>query len=150
MFYRTDIYNVAKALLSIEPMSPKKLQKLCYYYFAWHYVLKKEQPFDNNFEAWIHGPVDRGLYNEYKSFGWNEIPKEDKANIPEDVLEFAENVYGAYGHLDGDELEYITHREDPWKVTRGSLPEHEPSTNKIDAQLIADYYSRKLENAQIE
>jgi len=40
-----------------DTVSHKKLQKLLYYVDAWHYVHLGRPIVDENFEAWIHGPV---------------------------------------------------------------------------------------------
>ena len=36
-----------------------KLQKLLYYVQAWSYGINKKSMFTGDFEAWIHGPVNR-------------------------------------------------------------------------------------------
>ena len=65
-------------ILSKEAMTPKKLQKLCYYYKAWGLALYDEDLLpDREFEAWVHGPVNPVLYGVYKNFFWNEIPQKD-------------------------------------------------------------------------
>ena len=33
-------------------------------------------------------------------------------------MSFAREIYESYGNLDGDELERINHREDPWMNAR--------------------------------
>ena len=55
---------VADFFLSKEAMSPKKLQKLVYFAYAWTVALLNESAddlhfrlFDAQIEAWIHGPV---------------------------------------------------------------------------------------------
>jgi uncharacterized phage-associated protein len=146
------VSDVAKAFLTIESMTPKKLQKLCYYAYAWYLTLHGEHLFKNNFQAWIHGPVDPDLYNEYREHGWREIPRVDElpnaiADRPE-IVEFLEEVYDSYGHLDGDQLEYLTHQEDPWVMARGGLPPYEPSRNPIDDGVIVRYYSKVLQDDQ--
>lgn len=145
----TTVYDVAKAFLNMEAMTPKKLQKLCYYAYGWYLALEKRPLFENKFEAWIHGPVDPGLYTEYKEYGWNEIPKEDKlpSDISEnpDVMEFLEEVYASYGHLDGNQLEYLTHRELPWKEARKGLKSYESSNNPIVDENIMEFFSKELQ-----
>ena len=44
-----------------------KLQKLLYYVQAWSYGINKKPMFDGEFEAWIHGPVNREIYNRFNS-----------------------------------------------------------------------------------
>jgi uncharacterized phage-associated protein len=148
----TNIYKVAETFLSIDSMSHKKLQKLCYYAYSWYLTLYGEKLFDEHFEAWIHGPVSPVLYSEYKKHGWKDIPKKDFA--PEEILnnknayELILEVYDSYGHLSGDELEYLTHQEKPWLVARGDLPDHKPSNEKLDDQVIIDFYNQVFEEAQ--
>ncbi|MGG4552623.1 Panacea domain-containing protein [Paenibacillus humicus] len=144
----TTVYDVAKAFLNMESMTPKKLQKLCYYAYGWYLALEKKPLFENNFEAWIHGPVDPGLYTEYKEYGWNEIEQEKKlpvdiSNNP-DVMEFLEEVYASYGHLDGNQLEYLTHRELPWKEARKGLKSYEASKNPISDDTIMEFFTKEL------
>ena len=74
--------NIADFFLSKESISPKKLQKLVYYSYAWSIALLNDSPeniqfklFESDVEAWVHGPVVPELYRKYKDFGWQEIPQ---------------------------------------------------------------------------
>lgn len=42
-----------------------KLQKLMFYIQAWHLALKGEPMFLGKFQAWVHGPVNRSLYDRF-------------------------------------------------------------------------------------
>ena len=53
-----------------------RLQKLVYYAQAWHLALYDTPLFEEDFEAWIHGLVIAGLFEEYKKFGWKPILKD--------------------------------------------------------------------------
>lgn len=145
----TTVSDVAKAFLNMESMTPKKLQKLCYYAYGWYLAIEKKPLFQNQFEAWIHGPVDPGLYTEYKEYGWNEIEKQK--TLPKDILdnpelmEFLEEVFESYGHLDGNQLEYLTHRETPWKEARKGLKPYESSKNLITDDTIMEFFSKELQ-----
>lgn len=73
-----DIFDVSNYFLSVLPMTHKKLQKMCYYDYAWYYIQFDKKLFDNGrFEAWIHGPVNREHYLKYKDNGWKEIENKD-------------------------------------------------------------------------
>jgi len=39
----TSIQAIAKTFLTFESMSPKKLQKLCYYAYSWYLVFNDKQ-----------------------------------------------------------------------------------------------------------
>lgn len=147
----TTISSVAKTFLNIDSMTPKKLQKLCYYAYSWYLTFyENERLFDDEFEAWIHGPVNPGLYREYRKYGFNEIPKEE--TIPEDIsgrphiVEFIEHIYQTYGHLDGDQLEWLTHQEAPWVEARGNLKPYEPSNEELKDDVILSYFRGALNN----
>ncbi|MCY9512351.1 DUF4065 domain-containing protein [Paenibacillus larvae] len=144
------IYDVATAFLRLESMTLKKLQKLCYYAYSFYLAIYEKKLFDDNFEAWVHGPVNPQLYTEYREYGWQEIPQE--ANYPNSIMEnervreIIEEVYDSYGHLDGNQLEYLTHQEDPWKNARNGLQPYESSRNVIDDEDIRSYYVGLLRN----
>ncbi len=144
------IFDVAKAFLYISSMTHKKLQKLCYYAQAWHLALYDENLFNNRFEAWVHGPVCSELYQKYKPFGWANIPK--LTNLPlsidEDTFEFVINVFDVYGECTGDDLESLTHQEEPWKIAREGLREWEPSYNVIKEDTMKYYYRKVYEESQ--
>lgn len=142
----TTIDNVAEAFLSLESMSPKKLQKLCYYAYAWYYTLYGKRMFRNRFKAWVHGPVDPVLYHEFKDYGWHDIPQyTGELHLNEELLKHVYQVYSSYGEMTGDELEALTHDEDPWIVARGDLPEYAPCQNPISDDVIKEYYEGVLQ-----
>lgn len=69
-----SIFDVANWFLQKEEMTPKKLQKLCYYAQAWSLALKDSAIMDGvQFEAWVHGPVNYELWQKCKGFGWNNV-----------------------------------------------------------------------------
>ena len=141
-----NIFEIAKAFLSMESMSNKKIQKLCYYAQAWHLALNGEPLIDCEFEAWIHGPVCPQLYRKYKSNGYQNICKE--ARLPESIAtdsyvkEFLESIYNIYGNKSGDDLELLTHNESPWKNARIGYEEWEPAYTNISQMDMKNYYSK--------
>lgn len=149
---KITVHDVAKTFLTFDGMTPKKLQKLCYYAYSWHLTLTGYRMFEEKFQAWVHGPVAPSLYQEYRHYGWLEIPKQSK--IPEviieneDILETIQEVYDSYGDLTGDELEALTHEEDPWLIARNGLKDYEPSQEEISDEVIVKYYSTVYEEGQ--
>lgn len=144
------IFDVAKTFLTLESMTHKKLQKLCYYAQAWHLALYKMPLIDCKFQAWIHGPVCPELYQLYKNNGWNDIPKE--TNVPTSInthqYEFIQEVYNSYGEYSGYDLEVLTHMEEPWKISRQGLDDLTPSVNEIDEKIMQKYYWEEYEKSQ--
>jgi len=132
----------------IEPMTNRKLQKLCYYAYAWYLTLTHHKLADCFFEAWIHGPVCPELFYEYRRYGDNIIEREKE--IPKVIInnrqvnKLIETVYKMYGNLSIDELELMTHNESPWLIAREGLNNNEPCHRAISDLSIINYYRQFL------
>lgn len=148
------IERIAKWFLGKSAMSHKKLQKLCYYAYAWYIVFANDveaiemYPDDiktltsQKFQAWIHGPVNPLLYQKYKKYGWSEIPQEiEFLGFPQQITDLLEQVWSAYGEFSADELEAISHSEFPWQNARQNLAPSDSCANVIDDCDILRYYS---------
>lgn len=141
-----DIFDLAHAFLSIESMTHKKLQKLCYYAKAWYLAIYDTNLISESFEAWVHGAVQPNLYQKYKIYGFGYIPLyTNLATIPEEFLSFSREVYESYGELDGDELEKLNHTEMPWLKARKGLKPWQGSNNVIDENDMKIYYRAMME-----
>lgn len=137
----TKIFDVADWFLQKEPMTHKKLQKLCYYAQAWSYAILPEPITDAVFEAWVHGPVCRKLYDKYKDSGFSYLPKPKKyPKISREISEFLESVWVTYGNITANALEALTHSELPWQAARIGLAPDEPSDNPISPAVMRDFY----------
>lgn len=145
--YYGDVFDLARAFLSIAPMTDKKLQKLCYYAKAWYLALTDENLIEEQFEAWVHGAVQPKLYQMYRTYGFAVIPQNQLGmeTIPEGLLSFAHEVYAAYGDLTGDQLEQLNHSEMPWIKARQGLMPWQPSNKIIEERDMKEYYRSLLE-----
>ncbi|MDM8557199.1 type II toxin-antitoxin system antitoxin SocA domain-containing protein [Candidatus Parabeggiatoa sp. HSG14] len=126
-------------------LSNLKLQKLVYYAQAWYLALYNTPLFDEEFEAWIHGPITTSLYEKYKPFGWKPILKEvEKPKLPVDVENFLEELTQVYFIRESLELEMMIHREEPWIKARNGVPLDEPSRAIISQQAMKEYYKARV------
>ena len=147
------IFDVADWFLSKEPMPPKKLQKLCYYYKAWGLALYDEDFLpDSQFEAWVHGPVNPRLYRKYKSFYWRDIPQktDNSGKFTEHELDVLESVWSSYGSMTANALEAQTHAEIPWRNARAGIDEFANCTRVIRNRDMMKYYRELYEAHQGE
>lgn len=138
-----------------DTVSHKKLQKLLYYVDAWHLVNFDEPILEENFQAWMHGPVVPELYHQLKEFGFNNIKvindeeetvdKEIEVIISknkiEDKIDFIYSVLDNYGSLSSFDLELLSHSEKPWIDARGNCLPHERCTNIITKDSMLEFYS---------
>ena len=145
-----DITDVANWFLDMEPMPHKKLQKLSYYAVAWKYALQRKPLCRRDeFQAWIHGPVNMVLYNKYRHNGWDLIYLEGSAPKFDSIdTDFLETVWNTYGEFSGHQLEALTHTEDPWIKARGALMPTEPSNNIISVDDMIEYYNKIYDEGQ--
>lgn len=142
-----------------ETVSPKKLQKLLYYVQAWHLVHLDSPLLEEDFEAWVHGPVLPSLYHELKSYGFNNIEvindeldssqeriekRAKNNNLSEDQLELIFSVLNQYGHLSSFELEMLTHNESPWLEARGNTPPHVRCRSIISKEKMKSFYLHQI------
>lgn len=142
-----NVMSVAKYILSKESMSHKKLQKICYYSQAWSLVLLNgHRLIDEDFQAWVHGPVCPQLYSYYADYGWSLIPQTEyvasESSLSSKEIEVIDAVWDVYGKYSADELEYLTHHEEPWQKQRVGLLDYKPSTNTISVSDMKSYYSK--------
>ena len=147
---KADITDVADWFLLKGNMSNKKIQKLCYYAEAWSLTLLDQDIADHSeFEAWVHGPVNRTLYQIFDGYGWNLLTitnyEEVKSRLellfsPEQV-EVLEAVWDTYGEYGADQLEALTHTERPWLEQRTGLGKFESSHNVISSTTMKEYYN---------
>ena len=119
-----------------------QIQKLVYYAYSWYMVLHEgKKIFDEQPEAWIHGPVFRTLFNSMKNYK-NFSNLEDVKPMGKSNSEFLDKIYDVYGKYSGNELERMTHSELPWREARHGLQPHEFSQNKIEDRDIMKCYGK--------
>jgi uncharacterized phage-associated protein len=126
-------------------ISNLKLQKLVYYSQAWHLALHEQPLFNEDFEAWVHGPVIPELYQNYKHFGWKPIQEEITLDLPEKTRSYLKEVADEYFSCDAYELEQMTHWEAPWQKARVGLMPDQPSNNIIQKMWMQEYYKARAE-----
>lgn len=140
--------QVAESLITLshqkqKPITNLKLQKLLYYSQAWHLAFYGIPLFDEEIEAWAHGPVVPQIFRRYRSSGWNPISDCAMSTEPSFKAHINE-VWRVYGHLGAFELERLTHSEEPWKLARTGLPPDASSNQIITKLSMQRYYSLRL------
>lgn len=144
------------ALKYFGPMSHLKLQKLLFYCQAYHLAKFNDTLFDEDFEAWVHGPVCREVYNvlKGKSVLHSDVSY-DESDFDSDVI-LAENVaseqYGLINEVlselskwSGSELETSTHNEQPWiEARKGHTPNQNCSTI-ISKDSMRNFYKAEMD-----
>lgn len=139
-------------------MSHLKLQKLIYFVEGYHLAyFQGASLIDDDFEAWAHGPVSKTLYNTLKNLAilYGDITSDDMLHEISSVEDIESKLYSAQKEIidevlemyikeDGITLEGITHQQTPWIIARGNLPPYAKCNNRIDKNLMKDYFSKLL------
>lgn len=128
-----------------------KLQKLIYYAQAWSLALpERARPlFDEDLQAWAHGPVAESVFHEYKQAGWAALgAPEDVPDIAEDDEEHLREILAVFGEFSAKHLERMTHSEDPWLHARGDLPPEARSNAVITKDHMTAYYRALYEQVE--
>ncbi len=130
-----------------DTISNLKLQKLLYYAQAWMLALYDRPLFRERIEAWMHGPVVPEMYRQYREHGWDALPmpQEDVPKFDDDAENLLQEVLRVYGEHSAKALEELTHSEEPWQRTRGSLPLEARCNDEIPHDLMRDFYRRMLD-----
>ena len=127
-------------------MTSLRLQKLVYYAQSWHLALAGMPLFEEEFEAWVHGPVVPSLYFKYRGMSNASLPRPD-GPPPEFVqrsLEILNDVWDEYGQYSAKRLEELTHAEDPWKDARRGHSPAELSNQVIPKDAMRVFYAARL------
>src|SRR5680860_1484667 len=92
-------------------VTPMKLQKLLYYVKVWTLVAgKKIIPSYQGFYAWKYGPVNPGIYHDYKHFKSDNIGETSThSNLEKDDKELIDFILDSYGCYNAITLSKTTH-----------------------------------------
>lgn len=137
----------AYILKAAEEITPLALQKLLYFSQGISLGCHGRALFEEDCEAWVHGPVYPGVYEQYKKYGYDPIEDESaymaspECTLSQQEREILDLVVRTFGMFSGKILETITHREAPWVDARDGVETIEYSRNVISKAAIREYYS---------
>ncbi|MEM9452477.1 MAG: type II toxin-antitoxin system antitoxin SocA domain-containing protein [Cyanobacteria bacterium P01_E01_bin.6] len=130
----------------IDTITHLKLQKLLYYVQAWSLVFVDKKIFDEDIEAWIHGPVIPKVYHFYKEYGYFNISQSrHQTHLTASEFYIVQLVCDLYGHLSPRYLEELTHSEFPWIKARRGLSPNQKSNRRISSVDMRKYYLSFIE-----
>jgi uncharacterized phage-associated protein len=121
-------------------VSNLKLQKLIYYAQAFHLAMFEKPFFNEEFEAWTHGPVCPEIYHQYKEFGSSPIKFDSAVDLSlfsQEQLELLEEVNEVFGQFSALKLRNMTHEEAPWQ-------EQEAVAGVIEKSAMQEFYKTRL------
>jgi uncharacterized phage-associated protein len=134
-------------------VTPLKLQKIIYFAHVDHLKETKTGLVNQPFEAWRHGPVLPGLYEEFKEFSKKPIvryalsfdPVEAKmyrcfASFDCSTEIIVRRSYEVYSRLSASALSHISHEADgPWDRAQYAFAQGRNINRTITDAAIADW-----------
>lgn len=136
------IDDIAKWFINETNPDPLKLQKLLYLAQGISYCINDCELFDEELEAWVHGPVNRDVYFKYKGYEYNPIDiKYEMPKFSEETYKVLEYVRDNYAKYDSRYLEELTHLQEPWIYARTGLDPDERNDKIIPKAIISDYFT---------
>ncbi len=124
-------------------ITPLALQKLLYFAQGFQKAFQGEFMFEEDCEAWSHGPVYRRIYEKYRNYGYLPI-EEDRQNryshLSKEEKEILKAVAEYFGCYSGKVLERMTHEEVPWLNARKNTDDGAPSSTVIQKESLARYF----------
>jgi uncharacterized phage-associated protein len=150
-FRTVSALNLSYYILSFVHASQFKIQKLVYYSEGWHLAYFERPLIDEEFEAWVHGPAVRSLWDHYKGRSYTTefyLPPERSGKIREyftrilrlEQIELISDVIKEYGDKSAYHLEALSHSELPWREARNGRSQSERSEAIISKETMKKYY----------
>jgi uncharacterized phage-associated protein len=157
-----DVRDVANFTLEFADRRDLKLtnlalQKLLYFVHGWFYSIYEQPLIKNKFEAWKYGPVQRVIYDQFKSFKNGAIrgvratyidpatgePTYQEPRIDSEHAAVISEVLEKYERYTAGQLVEESHAEDgPWEYVWQQAEEAIYPGMKIPDALILDHFKR--------
>lgn len=143
----SEIELISEYIIEVgKEITPLALQKILYYSQGFYKVFFGKFLFNDDCQAWIHGPVYVNIYEKYKEFksanisininyDISDLISDDKRDILEAIVKY-------FGYYNGKALEKMSHYETPWINARKGLLPTENSNNIINKESIKDYFEK--------
>ena len=143
----SEIEVISEYIITIgKEITPLSLQKILYYAQGFYKAFFGKFLFEDDCQAWVHGPVYVNIYEKYKEFKSANISIDIDYDI-EDIIvdekrEILDVVIKYFGYYNGKALEKMSHYETPWINARKGLLPTENSNNIINKEDIKDYFEK--------
>ena len=134
--------DIANYILKCEgKITTFALEKLVYYCKVWSLVWYGNAITTDRVEARVNGPVFPKLFKQHQGRRYiDESSLRTNHELSDSEKKFIEYVLSVYDNFNGSDLRNMTHREAPWNIARGDIPDSAASSKEITNKMILDYY----------
>lgn len=144
---RSVIFYLLKKARRVTPLS---LQKMLYFVQGIHMAFYGVELFQEDCQAWAHGPVYKEVYETFRGFRFEPIEErrfcssficrngfEELSDREKKVVALVAESLGVYS---GKALERVTHGETPWKEARNGCRLGQRSAAVISKESVRTYF----------
>ncbi|ASB87376.1 MULTISPECIES: Panacea domain-containing protein [Bacillus] len=126
-------------------LSEMKMHKLLYFAQKQHYANFGEWLFNEDFEGWVHGPVNREVRRSFTL-----LPPFKDELTPEEEYTIREVVYD-YGKYSAGVLRNLSHQDQAYKNSRKGLSEFEAGNTLVQkSDMIFDIETNDFDSLSCE
>lgn len=116
------------------PVTPTQLHALLFYAHGWNLATRDAPLFPARFEAWLHGPVEAGVYPVFADYGSEPIARHEARQAPDLAREerrLVEWAWCRYGSIAAWRLREVARQDSSWREARRSMLQDEASRPPI-------------------
>lgn len=136
---------IFERLRKLAPVETLKLQKLMYYSNAWSLAGWGKPLFEDEIQAWKHGPVVSSLYPLHRGrVALDDWPHGERSKLSIAERKLVDNIVSTYGGLSGWSLRERTHKEKPWIDAWEKSKHGKILRVPIEPEAMSKYYSAFL------
>lgn len=152
---KSKLYDYMLYIISkMKEVDPLSIQKILYFANGFSKPFLKHNLFDNEAQAWVHGPVYSDIYDALSYYqrniiDYNELLKNKEINISAEEMNYLNYIIKYFGCYSGSILRQMTHFTDPWIKARAGLLDTEPSDRVITLEDVNDYFDRVVNEYNI-
>lgn len=147
----SKIYNSALYIIDyLNETDALAVQKTLFFANGFSEFFLNKKLFNDQPEAWIHGPVYKEIYDCFSYYKGNkieyqELTKNMELSLEEDERKYLNEIIKAFGCYSGSLLREMTHLTTPWRNARKGLKDDEYSSRIIENKDISDYFKKVYE-----
>lgn len=130
-----------------EPITHLRLHKLLYYAQGWSLAIRKKPLFDDEIQAWAHGPVVRNLYRHFAEHKAGVIPAADYGEpkkLTAEECDLIEQVWETYKGYSPAALRQMTHAETPWMTAHKGYGPADRCEEVISQESMREFFESEM------
>lgn len=138
MTYASEVVDYIQSSLNVD-LKETKMHKLLYYIQGWSLAWTGKPLFEDEIQAWRHGPVVPSIYHRKP----HQTTCPQQFNLNAEQIGIIDSVVELYGGMGSRKLVELTHAESPWRDTWGDCDFNERGNDPISHVAMRREFTRQ-------